>query len=169
MNVLVIVDMQYDFGHRNLTRRILELVAENDYTIATRDWHPPDHSSFAEHGGPWPTHCVAGTVGAALYDEIDQAADAIVSKGTDRALSGYSAAENPGFLPLLEGIASPLSTITVCGVALDWCVPHTALSIKVAFGRVVVPRSATVGLAEDTTAEAICRMEEVGIVYDRDR
>ena len=46
-----------------------------DVVIATRDWHPADHSSFAEQGGPWPVHCVAGTQGAQLHPDLDRSPD----------------------------------------------------------------------------------------------
>src|SRR5690349_10797488 len=51
---------------------------------ATRDWHPPDHGSFAPQGGRWPPHCVKGTPGASLRADLEIPCDTvIVSKGTE--------------------------------------------------------------------------------------
>lgn len=50
---------------------------------ASRDWHPPDHCSFVTRGGPWPPHCVAGTLGAELLPQLRWPAHlSVVSKGT---------------------------------------------------------------------------------------
>src|SRR3712207_6885063 len=46
-----------------------------DLVVATRDWHPPDHGSFAERGGPWPVHCVRDTPGAQLHPALDAQSD----------------------------------------------------------------------------------------------
>ena len=69
---LLIVDVQNDFlpggalavpGGDEVIDPINALAADPRFAvvIATRDWHPPDHRSFVEHGGPWPPHCVQGT------------------------------------------------------------------------------------------------------------
>ena len=99
---LVIVDYQNDFnpggalavpGGDEVAGRINELAASGDYdlVVATRDWHPPDHGSFAERGGPWPVHCVADTEGAQLHPALDaEAIDVIVDKGQDPGTEGYS-------------------------------------------------------------------------------
>src|SRR5437660_12810313 len=82
---LVIVDYQRDFtppegalavpGGDEIAERLNELAADDRYdlVIATRDWHPPDHGSFADQGGPWPVHCVQGTPGAELHPALDRA------------------------------------------------------------------------------------------------
>ena len=68
---LIIVDFQNDFTPGGalavpdgdaIAGKLNALAASGDYdlVVATRDWHPADHSSFAEQGGPWPVHCVAG-------------------------------------------------------------------------------------------------------------
>ena len=75
---LVIVDFQNDFTPGGalavregdeIAGRIDELARSGQFglVVATRDWHPADHRSFAEQGGPWPPHCVQGTPGAELH------------------------------------------------------------------------------------------------------
>jgi nicotinamidase-related amidase len=91
---LVIVDFQNDFTpggalavpHGDeIAEKLNELAASDrfDLVVATRDWHPPEHSSFAAQGGPWPPHCVASTEGAELHLGLDAAlVDIVVDKGT---------------------------------------------------------------------------------------
>src|SRR3712207_9215207 len=102
---LVIVDFQNDFtpggalavpqGDR-IADRVDQLARSGDFdlVVATRDWHPPDHGSFAEQGGIWPVHCVAGTPGAELHPALDAArVDVVIDKGQARDADGYSAFE----------------------------------------------------------------------------
>ena len=76
---LIVVDVQNDFcpggalgvaGGDRLGPAIAALAERAGTVVATRDWHPPDHSSFAEQGGPWPPHCVQGTPGAELHPSV---------------------------------------------------------------------------------------------------
>src|SRR3954451_22428621 len=100
---LIIVDFQNDFtpggalavrdGDR-IAARIDQLArsGEFDLVVATRDWHPAGHGSFAAQGGPWPEHCVQGTEGAELHPALDRAlVDVVVDKGQDPQTEGYSA------------------------------------------------------------------------------
>src|SRR5664279_2966502 len=133
---LLIIDVQNDFlpggalavpGGDEVLDPINALAASPRFAvvIATRDWHPPDHRSFAEQGGPWPAHCVQGTPGAELSERLDPAAiDTVIDKGTDRQGEGYSGFENPELRELLrmEGI----DALTIVGLATDVCVKHTA-------------------------------------------
>jgi len=120
------------------------------HVVATQDWHPREHVSFAAnhpdqapfaqislHGQPqtlWPVHCVAGTAGAALHPAIDWTPlDLIVRKGTDPAIDSYSAfRENhgPGGTRPPTGLAGWLrergvEEVHVCGLARDVCVLWT--------------------------------------------
>ena len=81
METLIIVDVQNDFcpdGALAVPQgdQVLEplnrLGCAAPYVAATRDWHPPDHGSFAEQGGRWPVHCVRDTDGAQLHPGLDQ-------------------------------------------------------------------------------------------------
>jgi nicotinamidase-related amidase len=142
---LLIIDYQNDFnpggalavpGGDEIAGRINELAASGEYdlVIATRDWHPPDHSSFAEHGGPWPVHCVAGTPGAELHPALDEAhVDVVLDTGTDRQIEGYSAFEATRLAELLR--ERGVDRVTVVGLATDYCVKHTALdALREGFG-----------------------------------
>jgi nicotinamidase/pyrazinamidase len=134
---LIIVDFQNDFTPGGalavpdgdaIADRLNALAASGDYdlVVATRDLHPPDHGSFAEHGGPWPVHCVQGTDGAELHPALLRArVDAIVDKGQDRDTEGYSGFEGTGLADLLR--ERGISEVTVVGLATDYCVKNTAL------------------------------------------
>ena len=134
---LIIVDFQNDFCPGGalavpdgdaIGGRINELAGSGDYdvVVATRDWHPPDHGSFAAQGGPWPVHCVAGTPGAELNHALDPTPiDILVDKGQDPATEGYSGFEGTPLTELLR--ARGVEHVTVVGLATDYCVKHTAL------------------------------------------
>ena len=135
---LIIVDFQNDFtppsgalavpGGDEIAPRLNELARSGDFdlVVATRDWHPSDHGSFAEQGGPWPVHCVADTPGAQLHPALDTSAiDVIVDKGTDPATEGYSGFEGTGLETLLR--ERGIDRVTVVGLATDYCVRATAL------------------------------------------
>ena len=120
------------------------------HVVATQDWHPRGHVSFAAshpgqapfaridlYGQPqtlWPVHCVAGTPGAALHPAIDWSPlDLVVRKGRDPAVDSYSAfRENhgPGGTRPPTGLAGWLrergvAEVHVCGLARDVCVLWT--------------------------------------------
>ncbi len=134
---LVIVDFQNDFcpgGALAVTDgdaiagRLNDLAGSGDYdlVVATRDWHPPDHGSFAEQGGPWPVHCVAGTPGAELHRSLDRTpVDVVVDKGQDPGTEGYSGFEGTRLAELLR--ERDIDDVTVVGLATDYCVKNTAL------------------------------------------
>jgi nicotinamidase/pyrazinamidase len=134
---LVIVDYQNDFnpggalavtGGDEIAQAINRLAADDRFALvlATRDWHPPDHSSFTDQGGTWPVHCVAGTPGAELDPALDLAhVDGIVDKGLDRDTEGYSGFQATDLEQRLR--AAGVDRVTVVGLATDYCVKQTAL------------------------------------------
>ena len=134
---LVIVDFQNDFtpggalavpDGDKIADRVNELAASGDFdlVVATRDWHPPNHGSFAEQGGPWPVHCVAGSEGAQLHPALDQSkVDVIVDKGQSPDTDGYSGFEGTELESLLR--ERGITHVTVVGLATDYCVKNTAL------------------------------------------
>jgi nicotinamidase-related amidase len=148
---LVIVDFQNDFtppsgslavpGGDAIAGRVDQLARSGgfDLVVATRDWHPADHGSFAAQGGPWPEHCVQGTEGAELHPGLDRAlVDVVVDKGQDRDTEGYSAFEATGLGDLLR--ERGVDHVTVVGLATDYCVKNTALdALQGGFGVTVDP------------------------------
>jgi nicotinamidase/pyrazinamidase len=121
------------------------------HVVATQDWHPADHVSFASrhpgraaftqidlYGQPqtlWPEHCVQGSPGAELHPAIDWSAlDAVIRKGSDPAVDSYSGfRENhgPDGSRPSTGLAGWLrergvDEVVVCGLARDVCVLWTA-------------------------------------------
>jgi nicotinamidase/pyrazinamidase len=134
---LIIVDFQNDFTPGGalavstgdeIAERVNELAADErfDLVVATRDWHPPDHGSFADQGGPWPVHCVQGTEGAELHPSLDsEKVYVIVDKGQDPATEGYSGFEATDLEQLLRDRG--IDRVTIVGLATDYCVKNTAL------------------------------------------
>jgi nicotinamidase/pyrazinamidase len=134
---LIIVDFQNDFTPGGalavrdgdaIAGRVDELARSGDFdlVVATRDWHPPDHGSFAAQGGPWPVHCVQGTEGAELHPGLDRAlVDVVVDKGQDPGTEGYSGFEGTRLDELLR--ERGIDDVTVVGLATDYCVKNTAL------------------------------------------
>jgi nicotinamidase/pyrazinamidase len=153
---LIIVDFQNDFTpggalavHEGdaIAPRINELAASGDFDfiVATRDWHPPDHASFATQGGPWPVHCVAGTPGAQLHPALDTSRiDAIVDAGRTREAEGYSGFEDTNLGELLR--ERGIDEVVLVGIATDYCVKHTALDALRAVLRVHIDEQAVRGV-----------------------
>lgn len=167
MKVLLIVDVQNDFcpggsmgveDGEKVVPTINRLMEAGDYdlVIATRDFHPADHKSFAENHSDhlpgdlislngvsqilWNAHCVQGTAGADLHpDLLTKYIDHIVFKGGDAEVDSYSAffdnaRKNKTVLHgLLQeearktGVELADISIDVCGLALDYCVKFSAL------------------------------------------
>jgi len=136
-DALVVVDLQNDFlpggalavpaGDRvvPVLNRYLQLFADRSLPIfATRDWHPANHCSFREQGGPWPPHCVANTPGAAFAPELALPATAVVvSKGTDPQREAYSGFQGTDLAQRLRG--DGVRRLFVGGLATEFCVLAT--------------------------------------------
>jgi nicotinamidase/pyrazinamidase len=169
---LVIVDFQNDFtpggalavpdgdmvaGHLN------DLIASGrfDLIVATRDWHPPDHSSFAGQGGPWPEHCVAGTEGAQLNPALDAAeVDVLVDKGTDPGTEGYSGFDGTDLAALLRDRG--IDRLTIAGLATDYCVRATALDAIEEGFEVTVDAAGSRGIDPSDAARALDEVRAAG-------
>ena len=195
MKALLIVDVQKDFlpggalevpsGDEVIT--VINYI-QNKFLliVATQDWHPEGHESFASQHrekGPmdrgevngeeqvlWPDHCVQGTKGAEFADELEKLAiEAIFRKGTKRNFDSYS-----GFYDLghehstgLTGYlrAKKVEKLYVAGLAADVCVKFTALdAVKEGFDTYVL-KDATraVNLQEGDYSRALSEMESAGV------
>ncbi len=123
------------------------LQGQFDLVIATQDWHPPQHKSFAsQHSGKkafevtalngleqvlWPDHCVQGTPGAEFSAELEQhRVEAIFRKGTDPEVDSYSGFYDNGYRKS-TGLAGSLrgkgvTEVYLAGLAADYCVYFSA-------------------------------------------
>ncbi|MGA2068490.1 MAG: bifunctional nicotinamidase/pyrazinamidase [Thermoguttaceae bacterium] len=157
MKALILVDLQNDFcpgGPLGVPEGDQVIPPANalqgcfDLVVATQDWHPANHGSFAvNHPGKrpgdvielagltqvlWPVHCVAGTPGAELHPALAPGRIArVFRKGTDAAVDSYS-----GFFDNGRRRATGLDAylrqqgvreVYVCGLATDYCVKCTVL------------------------------------------
>ncbi len=122
---------------------INELQKKFDLVVATQDWHPQNHISFASnHSGKavfdeievngkpqtlWPDHCVQGSKGAEFHPALQtNAFEAIFRKGTDPNIDSYSAFYDNGHQKA-TGLSGYLrekgtSQLFLCGLAADICV-----------------------------------------------
>lgn len=153
---LIVIDMQNDFcpggalavsGGDQIIPQINALMTQFATVVLTQDWHPDDHSSFADmHPGHapftqidmpygkqtlWPRHCVQGTAGASFHAALrTDPAQLILRKGFRTAIDSYSALfENDHATP--TGLQGYLATrgvrkLIFVGLALDYCVAYSA-------------------------------------------
>jgi nicotinamidase/pyrazinamidase len=157
--------------------------------IATADWHPRGHISFASsHPGRkagdaldlpgvtgqilWLDHCVQGSGGAAFHEKLDLApVNLILRKGVRRDLDSYSAFfENDRTSSTgLEGYLRRLGikTLIIGGLATDYCVFYTAMDARRLGFTVIVPEDAVrgVGLPEGSVERALELMAGAGVVF----
>lgn len=95
-------------------------------TVASRDWHPPNHISFKQRGGAWPPHCIQDTPGAAFHPDLRLPRDAlIVSKGAHSDYDQYSAFDRTDLAGKLK--ERGIDRLWVGGLALDVCVRASVL------------------------------------------
>ncbi len=196
MNALIIVDLQNDFlsggalpvPHgdgviplANKLQRCFELV------LATRDWHPPDHGSFAaNHPGKkpgdrimldgieqilWPVHCVQNTHGAEFAPSFDTSRIAhVFHKGVDPRIDSYSTffdnahRRSTGLAAYLK--ERSIKDIYLLGLALDYCVKYSALDAR-HLGlntHVIVDGCRGIGLEAGNIDRALGEMKQVGAI-----
>jgi nicotinamidase/pyrazinamidase len=153
---LVIVDFQNDFCPGGalavpdgdaIAPRVDALARSGDFdlVVATRDWHPRDHGSFAARGGIWPEHCVQGSPGAELHPALDRSlVDVVIDKGQDPETEGYSGFQGTRLGELLG--ERGIEDVTVVGLATDYCVKNTALDALRAGLGVTVDRAGVRGV-----------------------
>ena len=173
MRALIVVDVQNDFCPGGalavpdgdaVVAKVNRLADEASFVVATRDWHPADHGSFAAQGGIWPVHCVAGTPGASLHPGIDSGQiDVVVDKGQVAELEGYSGFEGTGLERLLR--SRGVDAVDIAGLALDYCVKATALDARRAGFDVTVHRGATraVEVSPGDGERAVAELRAAGV------
>ncbi|MEM6391247.1 MAG: bifunctional nicotinamidase/pyrazinamidase [Planctomycetota bacterium] len=198
MRALLLVDLQNDFipgGALAVPAGDAVIAVANglmpDYelVVATQDWHPPDHKSFAsQHPGKaigdviawkgldqvlWPDHCVQDTHGASLCEALDTGRiDAVVCKGTDPDIDSYSGFfdNGPPATRQSTGLADLLrdrgvTAVDVMGLATDYCVRFTALdAVSEGFTtRLLLDGCRGVDLEPGNCDRAIDEMRMVGV------
>ena len=163
------------------------LAAAGGRVIATQDWHPAGHVSFAStHRGKkpgdtvdlpgigvqalWPDHCVQGSFGAAFHEKLDLVpVNLVLRKGFRPGLDSYSAFfENDRKTPTgLEGFLRGLGleTVLIGGLATDYCVFYSALdAVRLGFGTTVLGDAVRgVGYPEGSVERALAEMKAAGI------
>ncbi|HUQ03338.1 MAG TPA: bifunctional nicotinamidase/pyrazinamidase [Kofleriaceae bacterium] len=153
---LILVDLQYDFcpggalevARGDETIRVANRVARHfELVVATQDWHPADHGSFAANNAGtepyqvidlhglqqvlWPAHCVQGSHGAMFHTDLTAKIDKVFQKGTDPTVDSYSGfwdngrRNSTGLAPWLR--EQGVRAVYVLGLATDYCVKFTAL------------------------------------------
>jgi len=202
MNCLVLVDIQNDFvpggalavpqGDRivSIVNRLLPCF---DLVVATQDWHPATHVSFAVnhpgqqpgdridlHGLPqilWPVHCVQGTAGAEFVPGLDpEQWNQIFVKGTDPEIDSYSGffhnghRQATGLGDYLQG--KGVTDVYVAGLATDYCVKFTVLdALQLGFDTYLIEDACRgVNLQPGDVPRAVEEMRAAGahIVYSAD-
>ena len=173
-DALLLVDVQRDFCPGGslavpegdqvipvLNRRIAEAERVGIPIIASRDWHPVDHVSFAAQGGPWPVHCVQDTEGAAFHPALDLPEHAIrVSKGVRFDKDAYSAFDDTGLGGYLR--RRGIRRLWVGGLAQDVCVRATVIDGQHEGFEVHLIRAATRPVDEAGGEQALEEMTQAG-------
>ncbi len=194
MRALIAVDLQYDFcpggalavPDGDAVIPVVDAIMPRfDLVVATQDWHPAAHGSFAsnrpghavgdmvELGGVpqvlWPDHCVQGTRGAELHAGFDQRrVEAIIRKGTHPEIDSYStfydnarkrATGLDGYLR-----ARGVTEVWLAGVATDYCVKYSVLdAAELGFAtRVVSDACRGIELAPGDVERAFAEMVAAG-------
>ena len=194
-HALILVDLQNDFlpggalavaGGDQVIPVANRLMDDFEIIVATQDWHPADHGSFAaNHPGKelfelidlnglpqvlWPVHCVQGTRGAEFAPGLQvERITKVFRKGTDPEIDSYSGLYDNGHRKstgLGEWLREQgVKRLTVCGLATDYCVKFTALDalgegFKVALH---LPASRGVNLTPGDVDKAIEEMRSKGV------
>lgn len=135
-DALIVVDVQNDFcaggalavpGAEGIFENINRLMPRFRHVVATKDWHPANHSSFQAQGGVWPPHCVQDTSGSDLHPTLDASRiQKVIHKGADIDAPGYSAFEATELADELR--KRGVRRVFTCGLATDYCVRASTLA-----------------------------------------
>lgn len=197
MEALLVVDIQNDFlpggslpvPHGDEIIPLVNAMQHNaGLVVATQDWHPSTHKSFAsQHEGKeefetielagleqilWPDHCVQGSEGAEFPSALDlRRAEAIIRKGMETAIDTYSGffdnghRKATGLGAYLEG--RDIKRVHVAGLAAEVCVAYTLLDARKLGFEAVLIEDATRPIKEDDFAGMRKKLEESGVEFVR--
>lgn len=201
MNALILVDIQNDFlpggalavpDGGTIIPLVNQLMSSVPLVVATQDWHPADHGSFAaSHPGQnpfalgelaglpqvlWPAHCVEGTPGAAFAPTLATwRIDRVFPKGTAREIDSYSGFFDNGHRRA-TGLGDYLrgrgvAHVFVVGLATDYCVKFTALDARALGLEVTLIEDACrgVNLTPGDVDRAIEEMRAAGVMITQTR
>ena len=194
--LLLVIDVQNDFcpggalavGEGDQVVAVINSIAPRfGHVVATQDWHPSGHSSFASiHDGKspfeqitlsygaqtlWPDHCVQDSLGAAFHADLQLTnAEMIVRKGFRPEIDSYSAFfENDQKTPTgLGGYLSErgLKRIYMAGLATDFCVGFSALDgARLGFDVTVIEDACRAIDLEGSLAAMRARMKDAGVKF----
>ena len=194
MNCLLIVDIQNDFlpggalavPEGDAVIPVINRLQDRfDLVLATQDWHPPNHGSFAaSHPGHkvgdvieldgvpqilWPVHCIQNSPGAQFSTALDTTRFArVFRKGVDRRIDSYSTffdnakRRSTGLADFFR--EQNVHEIFICGLATDYCVRFSALdAVELSFPVTVIEDACRgVNLQPDDSANALRELRKVG-------
>ena len=190
---LVVVDMQYDFidgslacqNADNAISQTLKFIDKHTKgqggeeheildtfpILFTRDYHPADHSSFAEQGGTWPAHCVAGSHGAQIHEALTPyvCEELTFDKGCNKSVEQYSGFDGQNNAEQTLGkILEMLDTtdVYVCGIATEYCVRNTCEDLKKAGYKVHLLSECLAYVDENGHRQALQEMSNNGICVE---
>jgi nicotinamidase/pyrazinamidase len=194
MKALILVDIQNDFVPGGalpvpegdaIIPTVNALMPHFDLVVATQDWHPQNHGSFASnHPGKkvydvielnglqqilWPDHCVQGTPGADFVPALNtNPVEAIFRKGTDPGIDSYSGffdngkRKSTGLADYLRGRG--IDEVFVVGLAGEFCVNYTILdAVDLGFKTYLI-KDGTRALDEQNFEKAMETMRKKGVI-----
>ncbi|MDW5288948.1 bifunctional nicotinamidase/pyrazinamidase [Formosa sp. PL04] len=194
MKALILVDIQNDFlpggtlavKHGNAIIPLVNSIQSKfDVVVASQDWHPLNHASFANNHENkkvfdviklegqdqvlWPNHCVQGTKGAEFSSELNtHAVSAIFRKGMHKDVDSYSAffdnnkTQQTGLAAYLKSME--VTNVYVCGLAADYCVYFTAKDAQALGFKTYYITDATRYISEEVYNTAILDLKQHGVI-----
>lgn len=175
-DALIVTDIQNDFlpgGALPVPRGDEIIPVLNDYinlfvtaqakVFATRDWHPPNHTSFKPFGGPWPMHCLQDSEGAKFSPDLKLPKGVtVISKATDPQREAYSSFDGT---PLDKDLKeNGVTRVFVGGLATDYCVKETILDgLKAGFSIILLSDAVRgINVKPDDSEKAVREMQAKG-------
>lgn len=175
---IIVVDELYDFIDGSLACQGSEDCVSNSAKLLSKhasapilfvcDHHPSNHCSFAANGGQWPPHCVQGTRGGEIADELKPFAEDSLCfyKGADPGQEQYSGFEGRNeagqtldeVLQLLE-----IKEVVLIGIATEYCVRNTAEDLLKAGYKVSVKEDCLAWVDGEGHKKALEAMKAEGI------